>query len=54
MALSLLAANGIHIHYRLEGPLKAPLLVFANSLGTDLRVWVGGGARRSGRFRKLR
>lgn len=26
-------------HYRVEGPEDAPAVVFANSLGTDLRLW---------------
>ena len=33
------AANGIHIHYRDEGPRAAPTIVFSNSLGTDQRIW---------------
>lgn len=31
--------GGRTIHYRLDGPADGPALVFANSLGTDLRVW---------------
>lgn len=27
------------MHYRAEGPQDAPAVVFANSLGTDLRLW---------------
>lgn len=27
------------MHYRLEGPGSAPVVVFANSLGTDLHLW---------------
>ncbi len=33
--------DGRHIHYRRRGPTDAPLVVFANSLGTDLRLWNG-------------
>jgi 3-oxoadipate enol-lactonase len=29
----------IVVHHRQTGPADAPLLVFVNSLGTDLRVW---------------
>jgi 3-oxoadipate enol-lactonase len=29
----------IHVHYRDEGPGDGPAVVFANSLGTDLRLW---------------
>lgn len=28
-----------HMHYRERGPAGAPVVVFANSLGTDLRMW---------------
>jgi 3-oxoadipate enol-lactonase len=31
--------NDIRVHYRLEGPKDGPPVVFANSLGTDFRVW---------------
>lgn len=27
------------LHYRTDGPAGAPVVVFANSLGTDLRLW---------------
>lgn len=27
------------MHYRVDGPAHAPAVVFANSLGTDLRLW---------------
>ncbi|WP_037371079.1 3-oxoadipate enol-lactonase [Salipiger mucosus] len=29
----------IRLHYRIDGPENGPPLVFANSLGTDFRVW---------------
>jgi 3-oxoadipate enol-lactonase len=31
--------EGRALEYRLEGPSDGPVLVFSNSLGTDLRVW---------------
>jgi len=31
--------NGIVIHHRASGRADAPVLVFANSLGTDFRIW---------------
>lgn len=31
--------NGQSLHYRLDGPPHLPVMVFSNSLGTDLRVW---------------
>jgi 3-oxoadipate enol-lactonase len=33
------AADGSRIHYRLEGPSDAPVLMLSNSLGTDLDLW---------------
>ncbi|CAM3150595.1 3-oxoadipate enol-lactonase [Paracoccus aminovorans] len=27
------------LHYRIDGPEGAPIVLFANSLGTDLRLW---------------
>ena len=27
------------LHYRVDGPSDAPTVIFANSLGTDLRLW---------------
>ncbi|WP_134679071.1 3-oxoadipate enol-lactonase [Paracoccus ravus] len=27
------------MHYRIDGPATGPVVVFANSLGTDLRLW---------------
>jgi 3-oxoadipate enol-lactonase len=32
-------ANGINIHYRIDGPADAPVIVLSNSIGTDLSVW---------------
>lgn len=32
-------ANGIRIRYRLEGKPGAPVIVFSNSLGTNLSMW---------------
>lgn len=31
--------NGVVIHYETRGPAGGPVVVFANSLGTDLRIW---------------
>lgn len=33
--------NGVLLHYRLAGPEGAPVVVLANSLGTDARIWDG-------------
>lgn len=45
--------NGIALHYADEGPRDAPVLVFANALGTDLRIWDAVVARLPG-FRAIR
>ena len=29
----------VRLHYRIDGPQDGPTVVFANSLGTDLRLW---------------
>jgi 3-oxoadipate enol-lactonase/4-carboxymuconolactone decarboxylase len=42
--MNFLPINGINIHYeylKYSGPEKAPVFVFINSLGTDLRIWDG-------------
>ena len=31
--------NGVTLHYTVSGDVNAPAMVFANSLGTDFRVW---------------
>ena len=36
MTDSFLAIDATPIHYRVDGPAGAPLLVLSNSLGTDL------------------
>lgn len=37
--MQILDIDGTAIHYRDEGPKDAPAVVFANSLGTDFRLW---------------
>jgi len=32
-------SNGVRLRYRLEGKLGAPVILFSNSLGTDLSMW---------------
>ena len=41
------------LHYRLSGPSGAPALVFANSLGTDARIWDAVIKRFDNRYRCL-
>lgn len=45
--------GGLHIHYRRRGYAGAPLVVFANSLGTDLRIWNGVLERLGGRIQSI-
>ena len=46
--------DGTPMHYSVEGPEDAPVLVFANSLGTDFRIWDRVLARIGGQFRTVR
>ena len=45
--------DNVH-HYLIEGAEENPVLVFSNSLGTDLRIWDTVVARLSAQFRILR
>lgn len=47
-------SNGIVLHYDLSGAADRPPLVFANSLGTDLRIWDTVAARLGDQFHILR
>jgi 3-oxoadipate enol-lactonase len=46
--------NGVQLHYAVEGPEGRPVIVFSNSLGTDLRMWDSLATRLAGRFRMVR
>jgi 3-oxoadipate enol-lactonase len=46
--------NGLLTHFALEGPTFAPPVVFANSLGTELRIWNAAIDRLGPRVRTLR
>ena len=37
--MAFIRANGIVLHHQVVGPENAPPLVFANSLGSDFRIW---------------
>lgn len=52
--MDMLRSNGIHLHYRMDGPADAPALVLINSLGTDFRVWDRPVERLKDRFRTIR
>ena len=36
---TLVVDDGTRLHYQLDGPADTPVLLFINSLGTDLRMW---------------
>lgn len=46
--------DGCRLAYRLDGPEGAPVLVLANSLGTNLELWAPQLASFASRFRVLR
>jgi 3-oxoadipate enol-lactonase len=46
--------NGVVLHYGEAGDPARPPLVFANSLGTDFRIWDGVAERLAGSFRLIR
>ena len=37
--MAFVRVNGIVLHYQVQGPTTGPVLVFINSLGSDLRIW---------------
>lgn len=43
--------NGVLLHFRVVGPDDAPVVVLANSLGTDARIWDGVIARLAATYR---
>jgi 3-oxoadipate enol-lactonase len=46
--------NGLTVHYQLEGPAAAPVILFGNSLGTNLHLWDAQLPVLRERFRLLR
>jgi 3-oxoadipate enol-lactonase len=47
-------ANGINVHYRIDGPVDGPWLMFSNSLATNLFMWDQQAVRLSRKYRVLR
>jgi 3-oxoadipate enol-lactonase len=47
-------ANGIHMHYELEGPESAPVVTLSHSLAADLSMWDPQVAVLKSRYRVLR
>jgi len=46
--------DGCVHHYEIDGAKDKPVLLFANSLGSDLRIWAGVAARLLAHFRIVR
>jgi 3-oxoadipate enol-lactonase len=49
-----ITANGIQIHYTLEGPADAPMVTMSHSLATDLSMWDPQAKALAQRYRVLR
>lgn len=47
-------ANGVQLHFAVEGPADKPAIAFSNSLGTDFRVWDRLAGRLAGQYRLVR
>jgi 3-oxoadipate enol-lactonase len=47
-------ADGCPIHVEVEGPERAPVLMFSNSLGTNLHMWDEQAKHLAGKFRLVR
>jgi 3-oxoadipate enol-lactonase len=46
--------TAVRVGYRVDGPADAPVVVLANSLGCDLRMWEQQASALAGRFRVVR
>ena len=46
-------ANGIEMHYTLEGPVNAPVVTLSHSLATDVSMWEPQLAALRARYRVL-
>lgn len=47
-------AGGLTVHYDLTGPADAPVILFANSIGTGFHIWDAVAAELAQRWRVLR
>jgi 3-oxoadipate enol-lactonase len=52
--MPLIEAGDIRIHYSLTGAVAAPVVIFSNSLGTNLSMWDAQAAALERQFRVLR
>ncbi len=48
-----LTANGIHMHYTLNGPASAPVVTLSHSLATNLAMWEPQASALAARYRVL-
>ena len=52
--MAFVRAGDLVVHYELDGRADGPVVLFANSLGTNFHVWDAQAAALAGRFRVLR
>jgi 3-oxoadipate enol-lactonase len=52
--MAFIRAGDITVHYLLEGPENAPVIMFSNSLGTSLAIWEAQAAALRSKYRVLR
>ncbi len=52
--MTCIQAGDIRIHVHIDGPSDAPVVLFSNSLGADLRMWDAQADTFAGRFRVVR
>ncbi|MBP2309545.1 3-oxoadipate enol-lactonase [Azospirillum melinis] len=52
--MAFVAAGDITVHYELTGPSDAPVVLFANSIGTNFHIWDEQVKALGGRIRTLR
>lgn len=52
--MAFIRAGDITVHYLLEGPENAPVVMFSNSLGTSLSIWDAQAAALRDKYRVLR
>jgi len=52
--MAFIRAGDLTVHYLLEGPDAAPVVMFSNSLGTNYAIWDAQAAALRGKYRVLR
>lgn len=51
--MAFVRVNGVVLHYDVRGPENGPVVAFANSLGTDFRIWEDVASALDDRYRLL-